>query len=345
MSPTAHIHTLDSNANSSEDGAPVALSNVFKALGDSLRTQIIRLLKDDSLSVSELCEVFRIRQSALSHHLKILVAADLVVRRKEGTAVFYRRQLPNGDLRTLLEQIFLSIDAEQLSADLEAGLVRVQRQREQNSIEFFRDNSARFHQQRELIASWQDYSDATLHMIGRCGDLSDALVVEIGPGDGSLLPALAKIAGRVVAVDNSPLMLEAARATASHLNNVDFLLGTSADIRSYLQQASNATQSGHLPNTCSLAVANMVLHHTPDPRNVLTETASCLRDGGWLVVSELCAHDQVWAREHCGDLWLGFEPGQLTQWAGDAGLVNRAELFIAQRNGFQIQVRLFQRSI
>ncbi|NCZ62302.1 MAG: ArsR family transcriptional regulator, partial [Cellvibrionales bacterium] len=46
---------------------------------------------------------------------------------------------------------------------------------------------------------------------------------------------------------------------------------------------------------------------------------------------------------HCGDLWLGFEAGQLSDWAQAAGLENRAELFLAQRNGFQIQVRLFQR--
>jgi ArsR family transcriptional regulator len=65
--------------------------------------------------------------------------------------------------------------------------------------------------------------------------------------------------------------------------------------------------------------------------------------GGRIIISELCAHDQLWAREHCGDLWLGFEAGQLSDWAQAAGLESRAELFLAQRNGFQIQVRLFQK--
>ncbi|MGB2419570.1 MAG: ArsR family transcriptional regulator, partial [Luminiphilus sp.] len=61
------------------------------------------------------------------------------------------------------------------------------------------------------------------------------------------------------------------------------------------------------------------------------------------IVSELCAHDQAWAREHCGDLWLGFTPKQLECWALDAGLALTASVFLAQRNGFQIQVQHFQR--
>ena len=47
-----------------------------------MRVQVLRLLKDESLNVSELCEVFQLRQSALSHHLKILVQANLLARKK-----------------------------------------------------------------------------------------------------------------------------------------------------------------------------------------------------------------------------------------------------------------------
>lgn len=303
---------------------------LFKALGDQLRLQIMRLLKGDSLSVSELCEVFQLRQSALSHHLKVLVQADLLVRRKEGTAVFYRRQLPQGEHSALMEQVLASIDAESVPVTLQAGLERVQRQREANSMEFFRGNSERFREQQELIASWQEYSEAALHLLGRCGDLSTASILEIGPGDGSFLPALAQRAGEVVALDNSPTMLAAAKASAGHLANVTFVLGDAGTL------AGNGQQH-------QVAIANMVLHHTSNPQAVLQDTSAALTQDGWLIISELCAHDQAWAREHCGDLWLGFEPEQLTQWARDAGLINRAELFIAQRNGFQIQVRLFQR--
>ena len=308
----------------------VPLSGVFKALGDPLRLQILRLLKDDSLSVSELCDVVELRQSALSHHLKVLVQADLLVRRREGTAAFYRRQLPAGERAELLARVFENIDAEALPSALKQGLTRVQAQREQNSLMFFRDNSDRFREQKELIASWADYTQAALHLLERCSGRSIQTLLEIGPGDGSLLPALSSRAKQVVALDNSAAMLESAKTTAGDLANVTFELG---DTQHMLAQNSRF----------DVAMANMVLHHTPHPEHVIADAAQLLNPGGCLVISELCAHDQAWAREHCGDLWLGFEPAQLTAWAHDAGLENRAELFIAQRNGFQIQVRLFQR--
>jgi hypothetical protein len=68
------------------------------------------------------------------------------------------------------------------------------------------------------------------------------------------------------------------------------------------------------------SVINMVLHHTPDPSRTLAEAAATLKPGGVLLITELCEHGQGWARESCGDLWLGFAPQQLQTWAAAAGL-------------------------
>ena len=72
------------------------LGSLLRAAGDDLRLRILRVLAQDSFSVSELCVIFDLRQSALSHHLKILIDAGLLDRRKEGTAVFYHRALSTG---------------------------------------------------------------------------------------------------------------------------------------------------------------------------------------------------------------------------------------------------------
>ena len=66
------------------------LATLLKAASDELRLRIMRVLAHDSFSVSELCTIFDLRQSALSHHLKVLIEAGLLSRRKEGTAIFYR---------------------------------------------------------------------------------------------------------------------------------------------------------------------------------------------------------------------------------------------------------------
>ena len=85
----------------------------------------------------------------------------------------------------------------------------------------------------------------------------------------------------------------------------------------------------------------MVLHHAPDPAAILNDLARLLKKNGVLLVTELCHHDQTWAYESCGDLWLGFEPNDLSSWADAAGLDEGESLYLAQRNGFQIQLRQF----
>ena len=112
------------------------LGSLLRAAGDDLRLRILRVLAQDSFSVSELCVIFDLRQSALSHHLKILIDAGLLDRRKEGTAVFYHRALTTGPHQALQEQIFTHLDAEPLPIESTEGIARVQQQREQNSQVF-----------------------------------------------------------------------------------------------------------------------------------------------------------------------------------------------------------------
>ena len=157
--------------------------------------------------------------------------------------------------------------------------------------------------------------------------------VEVGPGDGSFLLELAPLFDRVVALDNAPGMLERARekTSAAGLNNIEFILD---DTRSSSLQKLQA----------DCVVMNMVLHHTPLPGDVLRDVASCLAPKGVVLVTDLCNHDQGWARENCGDLWLGLDPQDLAQWAREAGLEELAGIYLAQRNGFKVQVRLFGRA-
>jgi ArsR family transcriptional regulator len=313
------------------DAAWQSLGAITKAVGDPLRLQILRVLSGDSFSVSELCDVFELRQSALSHHLKVLVNADWLTRRREGTAIYYRRQLPRGEDAPLRDAVIASIDLRPLPQALIDRLADVQKARENNSLAFFRDNAERFREQQELIASWEEYSAASLHILDTAGLAKKSTLLEIGPGDGRLLPALAERAERVIALDNSPAMLNRAREQSADHPQIDFLLGDTS-----VALADGVRADG--------VIMNMVLHHTPDPRGVLAEASQLLNHDGVIVISELCAHDQGWAREHCGDLWLGFDADELADWAASAGLSHRGRLFIAQRNGFQIQVQLFQRT-
>ncbi|MBN1581037.1 MAG: winged helix-turn-helix transcriptional regulator [Anaerolineae bacterium] len=60
-----------------------------KALADETRQQILVMLQDQELSVSDIVDAFTMSQPTISHHLSILKQFGLVTSRKEGKQVFY----------------------------------------------------------------------------------------------------------------------------------------------------------------------------------------------------------------------------------------------------------------
>ena len=73
----------------------------------------------------------------------------------------------------------------------------------------------------------------------------------------------------------------------------------------------------------------------------LVRISARLSLAGVLILSDLCAHDQGWASAACGDLWLGFAPEDIASWAVDAGLSEGESMYLALRNGFRVQLRVF----
>jgi ArsR family transcriptional regulator len=311
-----------------------ALATLCKASGDQLRLQVLQVLRQDSLAVQELCRIFDIRQPALSHHLKVMAAAGLVTSRREGNTIFYRRALPDGTTPSgrLHASLLASVDELPLAKGIEQHLAELRGERELASREFFQQNADKFRAQQDLIASYEQYADTVAQTLLEAPLQQRGLALEVGPGDGAFLPLLGREFEHVIALDNAAEMLASSeqRAGGEGLDNIEFVLGDTRHPR--LQSIA-----------ADCIVVNMVLHHNPSPADILGDLSTCLAAGGVLLVTDLCRHDQDWARESCGDLWLGFEPGELGAWATSAGLGEIASIYLAQRNGFQIQVRLFGR--
>lgn len=66
-----------------------AAIKMFKALSDETRLRIYLLLLQDELCVCELVNILNIEQSRISHSVRILKEADLVVNRREGKWIIY----------------------------------------------------------------------------------------------------------------------------------------------------------------------------------------------------------------------------------------------------------------
>ncbi len=64
--------------------------DIFKALSDLTRQEILELLKEHEMNVTEICEAFeQMTQPTVSHHLHILKNCDLVDTRREGKMIYY----------------------------------------------------------------------------------------------------------------------------------------------------------------------------------------------------------------------------------------------------------------
>ena len=62
---------------------------ICKALGDTNRLQIVQMLVDGEKCACKLLEEINVTQPTLSHHMKILCDAEIVVGRKEGKWTHY----------------------------------------------------------------------------------------------------------------------------------------------------------------------------------------------------------------------------------------------------------------
>lgn len=63
----------------------------FAALGDTTRQQILLMFEPgEEICVNEIARLFKISRPAISHHLKVLRNAELLICEKRGKEVYYR---------------------------------------------------------------------------------------------------------------------------------------------------------------------------------------------------------------------------------------------------------------
>lgn len=311
------------------------LPRLFKALADPLRLDILRVLRTESFGVQELCSIVDVRQSALSHHLKILAVADLVSTRREGNSIFYRRALLLDDdpLLAVREAAYMTLDQQPLGEALAAGIKRIHDERSDQSLLFFERHADVLPERQELVAEYSHYRDTLHDLLDGLKLAPDARVLEVGPGESPLLGELAQRFQQVTALDNSAEMLNRARQALATRRRpaalpVEFIHG---DTRLLVPR----------PQRYDLLIYNMVMHHIPSPGEAFADSARLLAPGGAMLLIDLSRHDQDWVHDSCGDLWLGFTEKDLDTWADAAGLQSGASVYLGLRNGFQVQMRVF----
>lgn len=78
-------------------------AQMFSALGDAARLQVLERLQHGAWCVTDLADVFGEKLSTMSQRLKILYAARLVKKRRDGKHIFY--ELADAHVAALLHNV------------------------------------------------------------------------------------------------------------------------------------------------------------------------------------------------------------------------------------------------
>ena len=282
--------------------------NLFKALADSTRLRLLRILRQGDFTVQDLMQILNMGQSRISRHLKLLSAAGLLCVEKQGTWRYYRLSPGEGlfsDIWPLVEARLAELAWQEQDA---AGVLQVMAERRRRSQDFFNRHARDWDNMHVELLNLPDYRDCLLDLLPE-----DGLLVEIGAGTGSLLPLLVRKAARVVGLDHSPSMVALARETI-----VQNQLADQVEIR--------LAEMNHLPfpdGAVRTVVMNQVLHHAEQPVEVLKEISRVLDPQGMLVLADLVRHQHDWVRHRLADQWLGFKRNELESWLAEAGMFFR----------------------
>ena len=273
------------------------------ALSDPIRCRLLLLLGRQELTVSEVCSILQLPQSTVSRHLKLLADDGWVSVRPEGTSRFYSAATDNGDqkARRLWElvgdEIASSSAAEQDRTRLQSILAR----RQSRSQEFF-------------SSAAEEWSELRRDLFGTSFDLRSFpalldeqwVVGDLGCGTGAVAESLAPFVRRVIAVDASTSMLDAARGRLGGAENIELRQG-------------RLERLPILDGELDAATLMLVLHYAAEPPTLLAEVARSLKPGGKLLLVDMLPHEHDEYRKRMGHVWLGFSAEQMEELLTDAG--------------------------
>ena len=277
------------------------MPSIFKSLkliSDPTRIRILLLLETESLNVAELQEILGMGQSRISTQLSQLRQEALVTSSRSGKNNVYSISASDA-LMEVARQAAAEIP--EVPADSQT-LAHILRKRKDKTRAYFDNLAGKFGKSYVPGRSWKSLAEAMLKI------LNYKVVADLGAGEGTLAQLLAPRAEKVIAVDNSPKMVEFGKSLAKEhgLKQLDYRLG---DIENPPIDEKSV----------DLAILSQVLHHAEHPQEALHAAYKILTPGGKIVILDLLQHSFEQAKELYADNWLGFSEVELYKMMKKAG--------------------------
>ena len=285
--------------------APLILDHL-SALADTTRSRILLLLDGHELTVSELCGIVQLPQSTVSRHLKALADSGWIGARAEGTSNLYAMTRDDLDppARRLWALVREQVGSTPGAAQDQRRAQTVLAARRTKSQEFFSSSAGQWDRMREEL-----FGDR-FHLAALTAFADPEWIAgDLGCGTGQMTAALAPFVHRVVAVDASAAMLQAARKRLHGLDNIELRRGEMEALPIDDARLDAATMS-------------LVLHHLPEPDAALTEVARVLKPGGRVLILDMQPHDRESYRHQMGHVWLGFSEDHVRRILAGSGFAD-----------------------
>jgi ArsR family transcriptional regulator len=303
----------------------LSILKTLKLIADPARLRVLLLLEREELSVAELQEILVMGQSRISTQLAQLKQAGLVEDRRQGKNSLYR--LKDSRVVELIREAAAEVPE---AADDAQALALVLEKRRDKIRGYFDQLAGKFGRQYVPGRSWKGLAETLLQL------MQPLVIADLGAGEGTFSQLLAQRAGKVIAVDNSPNMVEFGSRIAAEngLTNLEYRLG---DLESPpVEDAS-----------IDLAFFSQSLHHALHPQAAVVAAYRMLKPGGRIVILDLKKHSFEQAREMYADTWLGFSEVEVRTFLANAGFAGVQSWVVdreAQSPGFETLLALGTRA-
>lgn len=277
------------------------------SISDPVRLRLLRLAETNELAVGEIAKVVQLPQSTVSRHLKVLADTGWLSRRPDGTATYFSL-IPDDlstDARALWTAVREPVRRSPEEAEDQHRLQGVLAERRTDSQAYFGRIAGEWDHVRQDLFGDRFTPLSLMALLRR-----DWVAADLGCGTGNAAELLAPFVARVIALDQSGPMLDAARRRLAGVRNVEF-------------REAGVGATGLADRSVDVAVAMLVMHHMDDPWLLFREASRILsgkRGGGVLLMVDMVEHRRDEYRRTMGHKHPGFSRTNVLDWMARAGL-------------------------